>query len=1253
MANINIVKGEIGNALTSVAPNHILGVANDIFDEIQQKYQQDINAELLGRSDGALDVSAKYPTSGVEGGNTYTLEGALAVLNANLSASKKKGGMSIKFIQTTPAKYTVVKTEGATEQPTGTELQSDPGIISGTYTAGELSVFSTLPSTLNSSLTYYLTVTETVDEQEVTTYTTWVITKATNDVQKYVQYRYMETVTTAATFTNVANWQGVDEEPTSGSDNLVKSGGVAESEKILGQDILGSNEELTGFSLLQYTVNIDGKFGTNTSAIYKHAAIPVQEGDIYYLIGTSRTCRAAFATSNEYSQGGDIPLVPNTEVMLMSDIGKYYKFIIPTGCTYLLFNAGSNYGTRVFKHFDHDLKLLVGASNGILKVDSFNKQFVFTDNTQVVCEGKLYTLSGSLSYNSLLSDGIYCLIVEQGNLSIIPYSEVVGKNVFAIFKYSFFRGDNYEAKIVQNIIYSAIPTNLGRQEYMLNGFSIAPINFDNVNKKIVWNERLYFRVGGVSYTVEPGELNYSTYDGKGTTLSLIVELTDTPNYYAIRTANLIIGFNGYEESEITTPSAIGNYVIAWFHRSASNWSNGVVDNSISIMPITIDGKEKFVSFDTLTNTYQNYLVSGATFTPIDIDNTNSKFKWTSNVYFRINGKQYTVQPGELAFSSYTGGNALLALILELSTTPVAIGSNSFLANFVIAANSMEYTPNMMGHFVLAWFYRSGSSWASGHVVSVYSNLPFTIDGKDKIETKLEPIKSELEFLQSDIKYCNFPVLPLVNKGITASGLGSENTKRASQETLFAVPYNGCTIKVNFSIPNMVMGIRSGANADNLSTNHYWMADGDSYTIPVEHNYYRVSFALTADLTNYYDIVASEVEELISNGSASVKYISKDKGIIERTYDSDAFVKAVILNLDNTLQGNGMLEFPLFTHITDAHGDITRIENAVDYSKYLGVDAMFATGDIIANNINDNFEGLSNKLAKYDDMPTLYCRGNHETYGNSDVNFDVYGKYYQAIATKYNYNITEGKTYYYKDFVSKKIRVIAVDPYEKNIVTNNTCAYSQDQINWFIATIKSTPQDYGILVIVHSPESVPYNTPSIQPITQKDKFFLDGTPLYWSTPKGVSIPPLMKIIDAFISRSSLQTTFTETTQTGSATININADFTSGVNTGVEFIAWICGHEHLDLIGEYNRSSYGLNHRQLVLNTTCATALYGSDSYPYLNNMSDLPRGGIGVVQDAITIYAIDRKNHEVRIARCGSRFSNKFVERNCMTVRYID
>ena len=44
---------------------------------------------------------------------------------------------------------------------------------------------------------------------------------------KYVQYRYMSSSTAAADFTNIANWQGVDNVPTNDSENLVKSGGVA------------------------------------------------------------------------------------------------------------------------------------------------------------------------------------------------------------------------------------------------------------------------------------------------------------------------------------------------------------------------------------------------------------------------------------------------------------------------------------------------------------------------------------------------------------------------------------------------------------------------------------------------------------------------------------------------------------------------------------------------------------------------------------------------------------------------------------------------------------------------------------------------------------------------------------------------------------------------------------------------------------------------------------------------------------------
>ena len=39
-----IVKGKIGNALTSTAADHVVAVADDIFDEQLEKYQSILNA---------------------------------------------------------------------------------------------------------------------------------------------------------------------------------------------------------------------------------------------------------------------------------------------------------------------------------------------------------------------------------------------------------------------------------------------------------------------------------------------------------------------------------------------------------------------------------------------------------------------------------------------------------------------------------------------------------------------------------------------------------------------------------------------------------------------------------------------------------------------------------------------------------------------------------------------------------------------------------------------------------------------------------------------------------------------------------------------------------------------------------------------------------------------------------------------------------------------------------------------------------
>ena len=171
-----------------------------------------------GGGDGVYDISV------ANSGATYdNLTAALGSNGANIPSNKRSGGMSIRFQKNVYATYSVVKTEGLDTEPTGTELESDPAINSGTYVASQLSAFTTLPTSTGAAnaVTYYVEV-----SGDTTTYTKWVITKLTNDSVVYVQYRYMSTSTTNADIVNVANWQGIDNIPIAKSKNLIDSGGV-------------------------------------------------------------------------------------------------------------------------------------------------------------------------------------------------------------------------------------------------------------------------------------------------------------------------------------------------------------------------------------------------------------------------------------------------------------------------------------------------------------------------------------------------------------------------------------------------------------------------------------------------------------------------------------------------------------------------------------------------------------------------------------------------------------------------------------------------------------------------------------------------------------------------------------------------------------------------------------------------------------------------------------------------------------------
>ena len=106
--------------------------------------------------------------------------------------------------------------------------------------------------------------------------------------------------------------------------------------------------------------------------------------------------------------------------------------------------------------------------------------------------------------------------------------------------------------------------------------------------------------------------------------------------------------------------------------------------------------------------------------------------------------------------------------------------------------------------------------------------------------------------------------------------------------------------------------------------------------------------------------------------------------------------------------------------------------------------------------------------------------------------------------------------------------------------------------------------------------------------------------------------------------------------------------ANVASGVEFICWVCGHQHIDLIGQYQ----GTTNKQLVLDSASTICFYGSASYPYLVNGYDAPRGDHGITQDAINIFSIDRTNKLVKIGRLGTNMTLNGTIRQFLSLSYV-
>ena len=474
----------------------------------------------------------------------------------------------------------------------------------------------------------------------------------------------------------------------------------------------------------------------------------------------------------------------------------------------------------------------------------------------------------------------------------------------------------------------------------------------------------------------------------------------------------------------------------------------------------------------------------------------------------------------------------------------------------------------------------------------------------------------------------------INGHLTASGVIDDNytNYRISTPAIVAFPYGDKTILKITITSGYLFAIRTGATANNLNNNLYWFKNGDTINLPDGCNYYALSICRDSTNPDHIDIPITPADDI----GLKVSVQKNMPDVVTRNVDAENILSNARLFFSAS-ELNTINKYAIIGHTSDCHGDYTRVNNFLSFCDSCGADVACITGDIVSYKPSQQIKWFNDLLLKHDVLPAV-CTGNHDVYGNTLTDDDIYSFMFADVAEKIGN--TTGKTWYYTDIAKKKIRIVSVNLYQYGGENRWYTHFTDEQLAWIVSTMASTPSGYGIIILTHASQVSLDNAKD----SNYDEFFQDVR-LYNTTHNSVSGGvPLYDIIDAFISRTTLSKTYAQTGTPSS--ITVSADFTN-VDTSVEFIAHLTGHFHQDSICYVpNRTN-----KQLMLNVTCTNAIYGGAEYPYLADLQDQARYNMDVTQDAFNVYIIDRDNKTVKVTRIGSNKTYQMKNRQYMEIPY--
>lgn len=325
------------------------------------------------------------------------------------------------------------------------------------------------------------------------------------------------------------------------------------------------------------------------------------------------------------------------------------------------------------------------------------------------------------------------------------------------------------------------------------------------------------------------------------------------------------------------------------------------------------------------------------------------------------------------------------------------------------------------------------------------------------------------------------------------------------------------------------------------------AEGDSLTVqtvtvPSNHDY---AYAMVY-LSNSGQTIDDSCRLMINKGSTALEWeeyfektavdkVAREKiaefdgnvGIVQRNGIAETTNKLQQLNRPTRTASRTLGTAPLcLLHFSDIHGDKKRLQNIIEFKEYYSdyIADIIHTGDMVKYYSTDDIT-FWNEVDGAENI--LNVIGNHDTLvGSTWIGMtmaEAYTTYFAPYISNWGVTSTSGKTYYYKDYATNKVRLIVLDIMHQ----------SADQLSWFTSTLASA-KTAGLHVIaaVHS----------------RAHWLFDSHVTPWDD------KPLVPSYTAGYSDTSAST-YPE---------NLSDDYASAVddfiNDGGYFVCWIHGHTH---------------------------------------------------------------------------------------------